>query len=185
MIGELIAGVLYNFSLVMFVLAVLITIALSRPWQGVAKSKLYEELFRWVSLLAVGFVGVYAAVTHIFFPHISAAEIGWQTSPFQYEVGVADLAVGILGATAFRAGLGFRTAATIAATVSLGGDAIGHVHQMIVAHNFAPGNAGPWFWTDVLVPVVMVLFLIVLLRQEKLAEQVSRERADFRVPTAS
>ena len=26
---------------------------------------------------------------------------------------------------------------------------------MIVANNFAPGNAGPWFWTDVLVPIVL------------------------------
>lgn len=185
MIGELIAGVLYNFSLVMFVLAVLIAIALSRPWQGVAKSTLYEELFRWVSLLAVGFVGIYAAVTHIFFPHISAAEIGWETSPFQFEVGVADLAVGILGVIAFRAGLGFRAATTIAATVSLGGDAVGHVHQMIVAHNFAPGNAGPWFWTDVLVPLVLVVCLTVLWRQQKLVEPLSIERANFRVPAAS
>jgi hypothetical protein len=28
---------------------------------------------------------------------------------------------------------------------------------MIDAHNFAPGNAGPWFWTDVLVPLLLVV----------------------------
>jgi hypothetical protein len=28
---------------------------------------------------------------------------------------------------------------------------------MIVAHNYASGNAGPWFWTDVLVPLLLVV----------------------------
>jgi len=35
---------------------------------------------------------------------------------------------------------------------------------MIVAHNFA-GNAGPWFWTDVLVPIVLVACMIAAWRQ--------------------
>ncbi len=169
MIGPLIGGFLSNFSLVMFVLALLIAVALSRPWRGIVTATLCEELFRWVSLLGVGLVGVYAGIMHVFLPHISAAEIGWETSPFQFEVGVADLAVGILGVLAFRAGLGFRTATTIAATVSLGGDAVGHIHQMIAAHNFAPGNAGPWFWTDVLVPLVLVVTLVIDWRQKKVA----------------
>ena len=31
--------------------------------------------------------------------------------------------------------------------------AAGHVYQMITAHNFAPGNAGIIFWSDVLLPL--------------------------------
>jgi hypothetical protein len=37
-------------------------------------------------------------VFHLFFPSIAAADIGWEVSPFQVEVGMADLAI---GATAF------------------------------------------------------------------------------------
>jgi len=96
----------------------------------------------------------------VFFSEITAAHIGWETSPFQYEVGVADLTVGVLGVLAFCGNSGFRWAATIAAAVWYWGDAVGHVRQMIVAHNFAPGNAGSWFWTDVLVPLVMIVSLI-------------------------
>ena len=43
-------------------------------------------------------------------------------------------------------------------SIFLVGAAAGHVKQMIVAKNFAPGNAGAVFLADVLVPV----FLIVL-----------------------
>ena len=29
-----------------------------------------------------------------------------------------------------------------------------HIYQMITARNFAPGNAGIIFWTDILVPAI-------------------------------
>jgi Family of unknown function (DUF6790) len=167
MLDRVISGFFSNFSLVMLILAVVFAFALSRPWRGAAGSSLSEELFRWVSLLAVGFVGLYTGVSHIFFSQTAAAEIGWQTSPFQFEVGMADLTIGVLGVLAFRAGLGFRAAATIAATIFFGGDAIGHVRQMVIAHNFAPGNAGPWFWTDILVPIVLITCLVTLWRKRQ------------------
>ena len=55
------------------------------------------------------------------------------------------MTVGVLGLVAFWSDFGFRLVAVIAASIWYGGDAIGHVRQMIVAHNFAPGNAGVWF----------------------------------------
>ncbi len=33
------------------------------------------------------------------------------------------------------------------------GAAAGHVNQMVTAHNFAPGNAGIIFWTDIFIPL--------------------------------
>jgi hypothetical protein len=34
------------------------------------------------------------------------------------------------------------------------GAAAGHVHQMIVAHHFAPGKAGGIFYTDIAIPSI-------------------------------
>ena len=45
-------------------------------------------------------------------PAQSAPAVGWAPSPFQYEVGIADLTIGILGLGAFRASYGFRLATT-------------------------------------------------------------------------
>jgi len=126
-----------------------------------------DELFRWILLLSLGLQGVYTFIMHVFFPDASAAEIGWADSPFQYEVGIADLTVGVLGIIAFWGNFSFRAAAAIAGIVWYGGDAIGHVRQMIVAGNFAPGNAGPWFWTDVLVPVVLLVCMVVIWKRRK------------------
>src|SRR5690606_33079742 len=125
-------------------------------WRFRGTRPLGEELFRWTALLGAGATGVYTAIGHVFFPEKSAEVIGWSTSPFQYEVGMADLTIGVLGILAFWGSFGFRLATAIGAAILYGGDAVGHVRQMIVAQNFQPGNAGSWFWVDILVPILMV-----------------------------
>jgi hypothetical protein len=52
--------------------------------------------------------------------------------------------------------LSFKAAAVCAASVFLLGDAIGHVHQMIAANNFVPGNAGVPFYMDIICPLLSV-----------------------------
>lgn len=39
------------------------------------------------------------------------------------------------------------------------GAAVGHVQQMIASHNFAPGNAGVIFYTDIAIPLVGFVLL--------------------------
>jgi hypothetical protein len=112
MVETLIRRLLGNFSLVMLALS-LVTAAL-RSWRDGAKY--CEELLRWMLLLAVGVTGVYTFVMHVFFSATSAENIGWAVSPFQYEVGVADLTAGVLGILAFWGDFGFRLAAVIATT---------------------------------------------------------------------
>jgi hypothetical protein len=125
-----------------------------------------EQLFRWVALFGLGITGLYTFMGHVFAPEQAAAHIGWPTSPFQYEVGMADLTTGVLGLLAFRRNVGFRLATTVAAVCWLGGDAIGHVRQIIIAHNYAPGNAGPWLWSDLLIPPIMVTTLYITTRSQ-------------------
>ena len=48
------------------------------------------------------------------FPAVAAAHIGWQTSPFQFEVGMADLAIGITACLSFWRDLSFKAAAICA-----------------------------------------------------------------------
>ena len=45
----------------------------------------------------VGLMGVLTAYAHVFRPVETSASIGWSTSPYEYEVGMADLTVGVLG----------------------------------------------------------------------------------------
>ena len=114
-----------------------------------------ERLLGWVLLLPIGVTGLWAALFHLRSlsrrPHI-----GWQASPFQFEVGVADLAIGATACVSFWRSLDFKAAAIMASSIFLIGDAVGHVKQMIVAGNFAPGNAGTPFFTDIAFPALAI-----------------------------
>ena len=40
------------------------------------------------------------------------------------------------------------------------GDAVGHVRQIMVAGNFASGNAGPVFYLDIILPISTIVLLL-------------------------
>jgi hypothetical protein len=50
----------------------------------------------------VGLMGLLTAYAHVFRPVETSASIGWLTSPYEYEVGMADLTVGVLGALCLK-----------------------------------------------------------------------------------
>jgi hypothetical protein len=96
---------------------------------------------------------------HVFFGKQAAAFIGWEDSPFQLEVGFASLGMAVVGLLAFKGSFDLRLAAIVAPASFLWGAAGVHIYQMVTAHNFAPGNAGVIFYSDLLVPMIGFLFL--------------------------
>lgn len=154
MIAESIAFILSNLPAFLFVAALVIAAFRMTPRWSTP-----ERFLSWILLLPVGVTGLWAALFHIFFPSIAAADIGWQPSPFQFEVGMADLAIGVTAVASFWCSLPFKAAAVWVSSVFLLGDAVGHVHQMLAAGNFAPGNAGVPFLIDIFCPVLSVALL--------------------------
>jgi hypothetical protein len=75
---------------------------------------------------------------------------------------MADLALGVAGLLCVWGNFGFQLATAIMAMIFFGGDAIGHIHQMRVANNFATGNAGSWFWIDCTLPFILLASAIVV-----------------------
>ena len=155
---EFIACIFNNFGLTMFILAILIAAVIrSAKHSPTAASEIY---LRWIFLLPLGITGLYAFIMHAFFGTFTAAAIGWSSSPFQYEVAMANLGFGVMGVLAYKASHGFRVATVVGTTCWLWGDAVGHIYQMITMHNFTVGNAGSWFWMDVLVPLMLIVLLV-------------------------
>lgn len=151
----MIAFILGNFTLTFFVLG-LIAAGISllrgpRPRTGAAA---LEAVLAWFLFFSIGVSFVYNFVFHVFFGALAASYIGWANSPFQAEVGYASLGFAAVGFLAFGGGWTLRLAAILGPALFLWGAAIGHVVQMVRAHNFAPGNAGVIFWTDILLPLV-------------------------------
>ena len=119
----------------------------------------YKLIFLHFIFWNIGAAFFYNFIMHVFFGNIAAEFIGWKNSPFQLEVGFASLSFSTLGFVAVFSNLSFRAASVIGISGFLWGAAGGHIYQMISTHNFAPGNAGIIFWTDLLIPTVGWLLL--------------------------
>lgn len=152
-VGEIIGFVLRNLPGLLLA-AALVCAALGRrePWP--------DRLLSWLLLLPIGVAGLWSGFFHIALPEVAARFIGWEDSPFQFEVGMADLAIGVAGCAAFRASFGFRAAVVLVNAIFLLGDAIGHVRQMITAGNLAPGNAGLVFYLDIILPLATIVLIL-------------------------
>ena len=112
-----------------------------------------EAVLRWFLFFGVGVSFFYNFVCHVFFGEAIAKFIGWAQSPFQAEVGWASLGYAVLGFMAFLPNRALRVGTVAAVACFMLGAAIGHVYQIVTAHNFAPGNAGGMLWYDVLLPL--------------------------------
>jgi hypothetical protein len=128
-----------------------------------------ELLLLWMMV----FFGFWAAVGGVL--HMSglsgslAEEIGYTQSMFQWEVGWADVAVGVLGMGCalprFRGH--WMTAAVVALAICYGGDAIGHIMEWIAHDNTADANT----WaipSDVIQPVAAIILLAVYRKGQRL-----------------
>jgi hypothetical protein len=152
--------VLGNFTLTFFVLGLLASaIALWHAPRPRRLGVVVEALFSYFLLFSIGFAFLYNFVFHVFFGELAASFIGWADSPFQLEVGFASLGFAVVGLLAFKGSFDLRLAAVVGPSCFLWGAAGGHVYQMMTAGNFAPGNAGVIFYSDILVPILGFIFL--------------------------
>jgi hypothetical protein len=93
-------------------------LAIWREGPPVLRGFVIDQLLRYLFLFPLGIQGLWAFIGHVFFAERSAAAIGWATSPFQYEVGVANLGLGLAAIYAAFRGYEARVAIGIARPVS-------------------------------------------------------------------
>ena len=171
---DAIVFVLGNFTLTFFVLGLLASaVALWHARRPRSFAVVVEALFSYFLLFSIGLANLYNFVLHVFFGKMTAGFIGWADSPFQREVGFASLGFAVVGLLAFKGSFDLRLAAILGPACFLWGAAGVHVYEMISAHNFAPGNAGVIFYSDILVPIVGFIFLWLQRRTGASAERAS------------
>jgi hypothetical protein len=154
-ISASIAFVMSNFTLTFLVAGfVFAAVGILRTPKPRPPGTKREEFLRWFLFWSVGVSFFFNFVMHVFFGEMAAGFIGWAQSPFQAEVGFASLGFAAVGFLAFRGPWMLRLGAVLGPALFLWGAAGGHIYQMVAADNFAPGNAGIVFWTDVFLPVI-------------------------------
>jgi hypothetical protein len=140
---------------VLAIIAALIHLAVTSQF-GAGSKTIASIFLRYLLLINVGLEGVFGFYGHAFMGDQIAATIGWAPSPFQLEVANANLAVAVLGILCWWFDGAFWWATIVATAVWLWGDAVVHIHEIIVAHNYAPNNAGPALYSDLIVPAVLI-----------------------------
>jgi hypothetical protein len=109
----------------------------------------------------VGIGCIWAFIGHVFMSNMVAATIGWPAgNPFQLEVGVANLAFGVLGLLSIKIRDNFLMAAVIASSIFLLGAGYIHITNILQTGNMAAGNAGFALYIDILIPIVLIILLI-------------------------
>lgn len=115
------------------------------------------DMLRWTTMNAVLFlIGsscVGNGLAHLFFGPAIARSIGWAPGPFQFEVGAANLGIGIAAIVAGAAfGADAWLAPILAALVFLFLAGAGHIREIARSRNLSINNAGPILFLDFLMP---------------------------------
>lgn len=158
-------------SLILFILAVIFTlghITYHKIWEP---RRAVEVLLSYILFFNMGIMSLLAAYLHIFMGPETAQMIGWQPgSPFQFEMGMANLSYGILGILAYWIRGRFWDAAIIGWSILLLGCFVGHVIDYYINHNSSPWNIGLLIWINDLILPLVLLSLLVYLRQKDIKE---------------
>lgn len=103
-----------------------------------------------------GFSGIVSFYMHTVEADRLAESIGWPAgNPFQTEVAVANLAIGIIGFLVFFR-RDFMLPYVIAASIFGIGAGVTHIIDIMQHANFAPGNAGPILYADFIAPALRI-----------------------------
>jgi hypothetical protein len=125
-----------------------------------------EVYLIYLFMLGVGGGGLSGFFGHVFTPDAVAESIDWpKGSPFQQEMGFANLALGVLGFIAAGRRDGFREATVIAVTIVGVGATVVHVIDIAQEGNLAAGNSIQNV-ANLLKPALLIPMLIVSRRSE-------------------
>lgn len=153
---------------VIILLGFILHVLLDRHPDRRTGARAVELALLWM-LVAGGAFAIIGGLGHIGPNSTDLAEqIGYEPSMFQWEVGWGDIAIGVLGvAVAWHRFRGtWLTAAVVALTLSYGGDAIGHLMQLVAHDNTEPSNV----WSlpsDILQPLLAIVLLIAYRRTRR------------------
>ncbi|MDQ2680405.1 MAG: hypothetical protein M3Y21_05200 [Candidatus Eremiobacteraeota bacterium] len=164
--AKIISGILGNLPIVFFVIALFVAFRRVRFARKGHKLVSVPYIF-WGEILfyAVGLGFLWGGIFHAFFQQTAAPSIGWQPSPFEWELGWAEIGVAVVALMSLARGFEFRLATTLIFGIFSFAAAFQHIHQIVCCRNFAPGNAGPILWFgDLFLP--LLLFILALLSRD-------------------
>ncbi|MEN2742477.1 DUF6790 family protein [Microbacterium sp. X-17] len=172
-IGAVITFLVGDYFVTLVLIALVIGLIVAGVRHRWAAHDGWRTLLDWYVLWGVGISNLVNFVFHSFLGDFSAEQIGWAQSPFQLELALASLGMGIAGVVVFarRTGWWAKFAATVPPTVFMFGAGIGHIYQAVSTGNTAFANSGPILYSDLLIPIWAVVLLVLARVEERRAER--------------
>lgn len=130
------------------------------PQLGLPYVSTGESLLRWVIFFSVGVQGLWAYLGQAFYPKEIALSMGWEPSPFLFEVACANLGCGVAGVLALWFSHEYWLCLIIVESCFLWGSLYGHLKDALKNKNLSANNVGPIFYTDLLVPTLLWILYI-------------------------
>lgn len=148
-------GLLPFAGVVLFLVAMVIVVITSGTTGLLYNATMMAVLF------LVGSSAIGNGIAHLFFGPTIARSIGWQPGPFQFEVGAANLGIGIAGVLVGAiGGPEAWIGVIIVDLVFLLLAGAGHIRAIVKEKNFSVNNAGPILVLDFLMPLVTLALWI-------------------------
>ena len=142
-----------NFPMALLFISLIITFSIAY-FQGNGMTP--ERAFIAYSV-AIGINLIFSGLSHIFVPEIVAKAIGWKPcSEFQHEIGIANIAFGILSLLNYFTKYS-ALYSIIATTIWFWGNAVGHILSYLKTKNSSSGNIGWALYFDIFMPIIYFL----------------------------
>jgi len=106
---------------------------------------LHQHILSSAIVYMIGWAGIGAGIAHIFFGERISESIGFQHNPYEFEVGVCDLSLGIVGLMAPYYLPEFWLAVILLSSFFRIGCGIGHIREIILSKNYAINNTSILF----------------------------------------
>ncbi len=144
----------------------IVNIVLSKKPRTAAN--IVEIVLLYLFVFQVGVMCLLGYINHVFNGAEISRLLGWPAgSPFQYEVGMMNLGLAVLGILCIWFRKDFWLATAITASVTMAGCGVGHVREIIFNNNWSPYNAGPGIWIQTVFLPIALLTLVYFYRKLK------------------
>lgn len=157
------------YPLFFFIIAIVAAIIhLKASSDELSFKRIVKILLAYIIPLNIGLQGIIAFIAHHYYGPETAKMIGWApNSPFQAEIGFANLGLGLVGLLSIFFARGFWLATTIVTAVLFFGAASVHIQEQ--AHgDFAPYNSGPFLYIgDIFIPAVFLILALIYTVQHR------------------
>ncbi|WP_026197418.1 DUF6790 family protein [Sciscionella marina] len=115
---------------------------------------------RWWAIGAFGCGSLWMTVAFLGVPNVMATAIGFDRTPFMFEIAFANLGLAVMGFRAASASARERITIGIGGGMFLWGAVLGHLYQWFANGDHAPGNTGGVLVNDLLIPAVMIILAV-------------------------